>query len=233
MCFLVHLIDSWNCILKSRFADYNKLSLAEKTQSDRRPSEGARFCCCPLASLTASDHPPPQGPVLRLLGLSALSRVLSLSFLSVSSLGAQTSSPVVIVLISYLLRKPNSVGPATILCWAPGAHMQWPVWPLSRAPKSHMQWPVWPLSRAPKSHMQWPVWPLSRAPMPSLWQAGKLLITFPSSFPPTSTVGGSIVTGSILIRWTELEPSLSLCSQICKIEYASARLLSYCEDWMG
>ena len=203
MCFLVHLIDSWNCILKSRFADYNKLSLAEKTQSDRRPSEGARFCCCPLASLTTSDHPPPQGPVLRLLGLSALSRVLSLSFLSVSSLGAQTSSPVVIVLISYLLRKPNSVGPATILCWAPGAHMQWPVWPLSRAP------------------------------MPSLWQAGKLLITFPSSFPPTSTVGGSIVTGSILIRWTELEPSLSLCSQICKIEYASARLLSYCEDWMG
>ena len=132
MCFLVHLIDSWNCILKSRFADYNKLSLAEKTQSDRRPSEGARFCCCPLASLTASDHPPPQGPVLRLLGVSALSRVLSLSFLSVSSLGAQTSSPVVIVLISYLLRKPNSVGPATILCWAPGAHMQWPVWPLSR-----------------------------------------------------------------------------------------------------
>lgn len=61
-------------------------------------------------------------------------------------------------------------------------------------------------------------------------QAGKLLITFSSSFPPTSTMGASIVTGSILIRWTELEPNLSLCSQICKTEYTSARLLSYCED---
>lgn len=85
----------------------------------------------PPASPTAS-HPPPRGLFLRLLGISAFSRGLSLSLLSVSSLVPQTSSPVVIVFISCLLRKLNSVGPAKILGWAPGARKPWPVWPLSQ-----------------------------------------------------------------------------------------------------
>lgn len=38
--FFVHLIDSWNCILKSRFADYNKLPWQRKPKVTGAPVRG-------------------------------------------------------------------------------------------------------------------------------------------------------------------------------------------------
>lgn len=52
--FFVYLTDSLGCILKSRFADFTKLSLMEKTQ--RGTTETGETCCSQFlpASLATS-----------------------------------------------------------------------------------------------------------------------------------------------------------------------------------
>ena len=202
--FFFYLIDSWNSILKSRFADYTKLSLIEKTHLTETTGRNILLLVFLL---------PLWLPLITLLHRWSSSTCLE--YQNSPGLCPCPSSPVFYFFTDYLIHSHNFN--FSLLAGPIGSGSR-------QGPSLSSRFVYAPGCVVATLAFTCPavdVFPFYK----NLFKLKNCVSFFPPLLHPFPTWGGNIATSSglVLWSWTELGPNLSCCFQICRIHYTNTQ----------